>query len=73
MSNFENAIGIVLANEWGYKSPAAAARDGDPGGETFCGIARNYFSSWPGWKRIDKTKGNPSARHFRISLSDEMR
>jgi lysozyme family protein len=56
MTNFENAIGIVLANEWGYKSPEAAVRDGDPGGETFCGIARNKWPQWEGWEKIDPAK-----------------
>lgn len=29
---------------------------GDSGGETFCGVARNYHPSWPGWVEVDKAK-----------------
>lgn len=29
---------------------------GDSGGETYCGIARNFHPKWPGWKLIDARK-----------------
>lgn len=28
----------------------------DPGGETWCGIARNFHGDWPGWAIIDAAK-----------------
>mgnify|MGYP000754339506 CR=1 FL=1 len=33
---------------------------GDAGGETYAGIARNFFPSWPGWHIIDAAKAHPS-------------
>lgn len=35
---------------------------GDAGGETYAGIARNYFPAWPGWAFIDAAKAHPSFR-----------
>ena len=32
----------------------------DKGGETFRGIARNYFPNWEGWKFIDEANGDIS-------------
>jgi lysozyme family protein len=34
----------------------------DAGGETWCGIARNFNPGWPGWKIIDSYKSVYSAR-----------
>lgn len=48
MSQFAPAYQIVNRNEGGYvKNPA------DPGGETYRGIARNFFPNWAGWTVID--------------------
>ena len=29
---------------------------GDKGGETYMGIARNYYPNWPGWSYVDRAK-----------------
>ncbi|MCF3107332.1 hypothetical protein LL912_00935 [Niabella sp. CC-SYL272] len=29
---------------------------GDRGGETYCGVARNFFPHWPGWAIVDRHK-----------------
>lgn len=29
---------------------------GDSGGETYCGIARNYWPKWAGWSIVDANK-----------------
>lgn len=33
---------------------------GDAGGETYAGIARNFWPTWPGWARIDTEKSHTS-------------
>lgn len=33
---------------------------GDAGGETYAGIARNFFSAWKGWRMVDVAKAHPS-------------
>lgn len=42
---------------------------GDTGGETYCGIARNYWKSWKGWVIIDKNK---PIKHGTILKNDEL-
>jgi lysozyme family protein len=37
----------------------------DPGGETYRGVARNYYPRWPGWSIIDTAKSDP---HFPDNL-----
>lgn len=49
MSNFNNALKHVLANEGGY-----ANISGDTGGQTYQGISRNNWPNWSGWSIIDK-------------------
>jgi lysozyme family protein len=51
MANFNIAYGIVHKNEGGYANVAS-----DRGGETYCGIARNYQKQWHGWVLIDNWK-----------------
>lgn len=48
----ENIINHTLQYEGGYTVPIA----GDKGGETVCGIARNYHPKWEGWKIVDAKK-----------------
>lgn len=43
---------MILRNEGGYSAPIP----GDKGGETYRGIARNYFPRWDGWKILDQYK-----------------
>ena len=33
---------------------------GDSGGETYAGVARNFFPDWPGWHLVDAAKAHPS-------------
>ena len=35
---------------------------GDAGGETYAGIARNFFPKWPGWADVDAAKSHTSFR-----------
>lgn len=51
MANFEESYKLVLDFEGGYSNDI-----GDNGGETYCGIARNYFPKWRGWKYVDNAK-----------------
>lgn len=51
MAKFEIAEAITGRNEGGYANNPA-----DRGGETFAGIARNFWPKWGGWKYIDKYK-----------------
>lgn len=48
MASFSTAYKIVKAGE-GYYAFLA----GDKGGQTYGGIARNFFPSWSGWKIVD--------------------
>lgn len=51
MAKFEIAEAITGRNEGGYANNPA-----DTGGETYAGIARNYWPKWEGWKIIDSFK-----------------
>lgn len=51
MANFNEAYLIGRNNEGGY----SLDKD-DRGGETYAGIARNYWPQWEGWKIIDAIK-----------------
>lgn len=60
MAKFEISYAPLKQYEGGYSNDSS-----DRGGETYAGIARNFFPAWAGWKIIDqykKTVGkNPSA------------
>jgi len=53
MANFEEAFNLVMTYEGGYSN-----KPYDVGGETYKGIARNYYPDWEGWEIIDKAKNN---------------
>lgn len=53
MARFDIAEAITGRNEGGY-----ANDPDDRGGETFAGIARNFWGSWAGWKYIDRYKSD---------------
>jgi len=53
MAQFKIAEEITGRNEGGYANDPA-----DNGGETFAGIARNFWPKWDGWKFIDKYKSD---------------
>lgn len=48
MANFLEAFNITLKHEGGY-----ANNPNDKGGETYQGIARNYWPNWIGWHYLD--------------------
>lgn len=48
MADFKIAFGLTGHNEGGYANNPA-----DHGGETYAGIARNFWPSWSGWHVID--------------------
>lgn len=48
---FKKAYAVTMKNEGGY-----ANDPDDRGGETWRGIARKFWGSWPGWKIIDQIK-----------------
>ena len=53
MARFDVAEELTGRNEGGY-----AHNPADTGGETYAGIARNYWPKWGGWKYIDKYKAD---------------
>jgi lysozyme family protein len=53
MADFNAAHKKVMGNEGGYANNPA-----DAGGETYKGIARNFWKNWGGWKYIDGVKAN---------------
>lgn len=56
MAVFLESYKVVKANEGGYRNVSW-----DHGGETYKGIARNYWPKWEGWKIVDafKKKNGP--------------
>ena len=53
MADFNTAFERTMQFEGGYNS----GENGDPGGETYRGIARNHHPEWTGWLIIDAWKG----------------
>jgi len=51
MANFNEAYLLTGHNEGGY-----ANNPNDHGGETYAGIARNFWPAWSGWILVDKGK-----------------
>lgn len=51
MANFELAFEKTSAHEGGY-----ANNPRDRGGETYRGIARNFWPGWKGWQEVDALK-----------------
>ena len=51
MAEFLSAQPYVIKNEGGY-----CEVHGDKGGETYCGIAHNFFPNWAGWAILDAHK-----------------
>lgn len=50
MALFDPAFDKMIRNEGGFK---LAHIEGDRGGQTYAGIARNVHPNWPGWRYID--------------------
>lgn len=55
MANYRTSIAKVLKHEGGYVND----KD-DTGGETYKGIARNFWGGWVGWLIIDEAKKKPN-------------
>lgn len=51
MASFKVSEKITGGNEGGYANNKA-----DNGGETYAGIARNFWPNWNGWAKIDQYK-----------------
>jgi lysozyme family protein len=54
MAQFEPAHAITAANEGGYANNKL-----DRGGETWKGVARNFWPNWPGWLLVDEQRRQP--------------
>lgn len=57
MAEFAQAYAPLKQYEGGYSNNAA-----DRGGETYAGIARNFFPKWQGWPIIDRWKKSVGTR-----------
>lgn len=57
MAKFEIAYAPLKEFEGGYSNVAA-----DRGGETYAGIARNFFGAWAGWPIVDAQKARVGTR-----------
>ena len=71
MADFSIYYPHLLKFEGGYASSAYAAKMGDSGGETYCGIARNYNLDWPGWKIIDAYKLSKGEPKYNSKINDK--
>lgn len=56
--NYEGALDKVIVNEGGFKLTDIK---GDNGGQTYCGISRNFWPKWKGWGLIDQGIKDESA------------
>ncbi len=54
-AQYNEALKVLLKNEGGY-----VFDPNDRGGETYKGIARNFFPKWTGWTIIDQAKKEKS-------------
>jgi lysozyme family protein len=64
MADYKHAIAKVLVTEGGYVNDPD-----DAGGETYKGIARNFWKNWAGWTIIDHAKGHDDFPHCLNSIS----
>ncbi len=64
MAKFEEAYAPVKQWEGGWCNVA-----GDAGGETYAGIARNFFPDWTGWVIVDDAKKHPSWQSGALKFS----
>lgn len=64
MADFNLAWAALERDEGGYANNPA-----DPGGETYEGISRRYWPTWPGWQWVDKLK--PDAKALRDDMDLE--
>ena len=66
-SIFEKAYAPVKEWEGGYCNIS-----GDSGGETYAGVARNFFPHWQGWAIIDEAKKHESFRKGSLAFSEHL-
>ena len=57
MADFEPCYRAAIRREGGYKLHTV---EGDRGGMTYAGIARNFWSEWEGWAYIDQGEIPPT-------------
>ncbi|CAB5220127.1 Peptidoglycan binding domain containing protein [uncultured Caudovirales phage] len=57
MANFEPSFEKLMHDEGGFKLVTV---EGDRGGMTYAGIARNMNPDWPGWSAIDRKEIPPT-------------
>jgi len=57
MADFYPAFEAMIQDEGGYKLHTI---DGDRGGMTYAGIARNFNPTWEGWAFIDRNETPPT-------------
>lgn len=65
MAKFDIAEEITGKFEGGYADNKA-----DRGGETFAGIARNFWPKWEGWNKIDQYKAEYKKSGSKTSLAN---
>ena len=65
MADFNQAYTITMQHEGGYCNDPQ-----DHGGETWRGIARNFWGKWPGWHIVDQIKLTHPA-NLNKALSDD--
>ncbi len=70
MASFEAYYPKLLTAEGGYASADYAAKNGDKGGETYLGIARNYNKDWAGWPLIDAYKKKNGVPKWNSKIKD---
>lgn len=64
MADFLTAYAPLARYEGGWCNDPA-----DRGGETYAGIARNFFPAWTGWAVIDAARAHPSFRQGAAAFS----
>ena len=57
MADFAPSFEVMIRNEGGYVLHNV---EGDRGGQTYAGIARNMHPQWPGWGPIDRQEAVPA-------------
>jgi len=69
MADFNEAFEKTLKHEGAYSNNAK-----DKGGETYKGIARNFWPDWGGWKIIDRIKNDfpPNLRDAQFILNPHL-
>ncbi|HBL73828.1 MAG: hypothetical protein A2W90_14645 [Bacteroidetes bacterium GWF2_42_66] len=66
MADFLTAYQTTMAHEGSYSNDPR-----DRGGETWRGIARNFWPNWPGWAIVDEIRHNAGAKFIQALQADE--